>query len=196
MAASKTEDTGSKSKTSKSDGQIPKYYLIDYDGVIARPPGQDAVKHTSTPLDYPWPEAGRLNLVLHPGFNRIEGEHWHFYGVLDANGEPGEGKPQIAPMLRSGEVKVLDGLPRRDEELRALIERSCHKPSLRWMRDYLERNAGKYFDGARHEDRASKLIEAIDKRLASSNYLDYEPQPYNVRVPGVSKAPTMGAGMG
>ncbi len=172
------------------DGKV----LVDYNSVIARAPGQDEIRHVDSPLDYPWPELGRLSLVLQPGLNRLDPEQWHFYGVLDANGSPGQGKPQIRPLVKKGEIKVLGKLSGSEAEIKALIERSRDIDALEWMRAVITDSKAEYYDHAHDEDRSEILIRLIDKQLRSSNRLDYKPQRY--QAPSIHHGAPVKPGLG
>jgi hypothetical protein len=163
--------------------------LVDYNSVIARAPGQDEIRHVDSPLEYP-------SLVLQPGLNRLDPEQWNFYGVLDDVGKPGQGKPQLRPLIKKAEVKVLPSLPGNESELKDLILRSRDVDALEWMHEVIAGQKAEYYDHAKNEDRSEILLRLIDKQLSSSNRLEYKSAPY--RAPSIhhGKAVTPGLGMG
>lgn len=198
---SNTEDT------TKGKGKQPRYaptepiggmplsdalILIDYNGVIAAPKGQRAVRHTRTPLRAYLPINGTHTLTLQPGLNRIKASVWSPYE---------KDHTQIKRMVARRQIEVLDGLPLEDfHRMESLIERTYDHASLVWIREQLEaaqpaqQDFG-YGTDYEHERRAG-LLSLIAKRLGSTRPIAIESKPYHEppkRGPGQQPAePVLG----
>ena len=165
----------------------PKMVLLDYDGIIARAPGQDEIRHTGSPVQIHWPEQGRKSLVIQPGLNIRPAAHWEFYA---------SNSPQIAMMVKHEEIRVLDGLPTRESDLKDIISRTCDASALKALREAVEAGGDDLFDARYLVDRRDGLLRAIDARLGSTNRVEIPETPYVPKAIRSGPAKATGHGMG
>lgn len=183
--APETMAEDSKRKTRSADSaDTPSHVLIDYRGMIGRPKGKKPVPHRMSPVLAFWPEPGKMNLELQPGFNRIDADLWRHYAA---------NHPQIREKVRTGQIREITA--EQPDDLVGLIERSYCKPSLEWLR---ERLVGKMATADEHEvDQNKYAIAEIDRRLAIASPVVVGPMPWGGApgyIPGRSNQTPMGMG--
>lgn len=196
-----TEETTSK-RSKRAAAERPSHVLIDYKGICARPRelatrlapdmadrlGKRQVQHTMSPIYQAWPEAGRMSLAVHPGFNRVDRETWEFYA---------KNSKQIRDLVNRREIKVL---AERPDDLIDIIDRSyCHE-SLQWLREQLASAEDEGADAAEAEEIKAQrkyAIQAIDERLATTRQVRLGTTAWSappVYVPGAARPTAHGMG--
>jgi hypothetical protein len=148
---------------------MSKTIVIDYRGRASKQKGQRPVEHTYSPFIVNLYEDGVAELVLHPGINVLDREHFEIYKAKskDISRRFGNEIVDITNDLPSVRDLTMGSV---DHGTGGVIARTMHPEGLAW----LEGQLGKISD----KEQRNEVKEMIELRRPYARPVAFTPEPF------------------
>lgn len=148
---------------------MSKTIVVDYRGRAAKQPGQRPVEHTYSPLITNLYQDGVAELVLHPGINVVDREHFDVYLAMSKD---------IKRRFGNEIVDITDNLPSVRDLTMGSVEHGTGGVIARTMQpeglDWLEGQIGKISD----KEQRAEVQEMIELRRPYARPVAFTPEPF------------------